>query len=289
MSLMRLPVYIFLVLSIFCHSANADIVFYRLFINAGTYTAVDSAEFSMAAFNRTTQFEAENVRLTLMLGDTLEVRVINNDTLEHAFRIKDKTSQQSIAPNDSILISQYFSNGNEVFIYHDPLSYPRMTARGLAGLIYVCDNNYTTFFWNIKEFQKDWVSIHVNGGSVDWAAYYPDYFTINGHSNPHINQDSMARVVGGVGETLRVVIVNTGQSIHSMHFHGYHAEIIYSSEKPNHVGRLKDTFPLKPMESLILEIIPDKTGEYPVHDHNLVVVSAGGVYPNGMFLTMLIQ
>ena len=70
---------------------------------------------------------------------------------------------------------------------------------------------------------------------------------------------------------------------------GYHLEIISSSENESHEGRSKDTFPIKSSQSMILELIPDKTGEYPVHDHNLVAVSGGGIYPNGMFLTMLIE
>ena len=251
--------------------------------------AVDSSVFPMAAFNATPQFEAENTRMTLMVGDTLVVRVINNDSLEHSFQIKDKSAQQTIGPGDSILISAHFTQGDEAFIYHDPLAFPRMTAFGLGGLIHVRANNLNAFYWNIKEFQKAWAQQHAVGASVDWSTYYPDYFTINGRSNPHINEDASARIFGGVGETLRVVIANTGQSIHSLHFHGYHAKIVYSSEHPVHVGRSKDTFPLKAMELIILEIIPDKPGEYPVHDHNLVAVSAGSIYPNGMFLTMLIQ
>jgi hypothetical protein len=52
---------------------------------------------------------------------------------------------------------------------------------------------------------------------------------------------------------------------------------------------MKDTFPIQPLETLLLQLVPHQVGEYPVHDHNLVAVSAGGIYPNGMFLTLLIQ
>jgi len=43
------------------------------------------------------------------------------------------------------------------------------------------------------------------------------------------------------------------------------------------------------MELVIVEIVPHQVGEYPVHDHNLVAVSGGNIYPNGMFLTILID
>ena len=42
------------------------------------------------------------------------------------------------------------------------------------------------------------------------------------------------------------------------------------------------------MEVLKLELIPDKPGVYPVHDHNLIGVTGGMFYPNGMFTTLRI-
>ena len=148
---------------------------------------------------------------------------------------------------------------------------------------------HPSFFWNIKEHNVSWNQLILNGGNVDWTKYDPDYFTINGNSSPHINHDSLARISGDVGDSIMLYIANTGQSIHSLHFHGYHATIISSSLYPGHNGWLKDTFPIKPMETLILILVPDKPGEYPVHDHNLVATTGNGWYPNGMFTTMLIQ
>ena len=52
---------------------------------------------------------------------------------------------------------------------------------------------------------------------------------------------------------------------------------------------MKDTFPVYSMETVVLELVPDKVGEYPVHDHNLVAVSGANLYPNGMFLTLFID
>jgi len=43
------------------------------------------------------------------------------------------------------------------------------------------------------------------------------------------------------------------------------------------------------METLVLRLVPDKEGQYPVHDHNLVAVSGNGLYPNGMFTLIEIQ
>ena len=128
-----------------------------------------------------------------------------------------------------------------------------------------------------------------NSGTVDWTTYSPNHFTINGNSNPQINNDPLARIVGNVGDTLILNLANTGQSIHSMHFHGYHATVLFSSKSVLDVNREKDTFPIYPGETLVLRIVPDKEGEYPVHDHNLVAITANNYYPNGMFSTILID
>lgn len=269
--------------------SNAATVSVRLYLNTGLYTAVDSAEFPMSAFNLTPAFVPQNAHIVLSPNDSLNLTVINTDSILHGFRIKGHTSTEQIAPSDSINTIVVFNENHYATIYYDPLGDSSFRASGLAGMIHVSNKEDHLFYWNIKEYQKDWAQDLTIGQSVDWNTYYPDYFTINGRSNPQINQDTIARVQGGVGDEIQIIIANTGSASHSIHFHGYHAEIIFSSANSMHVGRSKDTFPIKPMETMILEIIPDKPGEYPVHDHNLSAVSAGGIYPNGMFLTMKIE
>jgi hypothetical protein len=34
--------------------------------------------------------------------------------------------------------------------------------------------------------------------------------------------------------------------------------------------------------------VPDKPGEYPIHDHNLVAVTGGGMYHAGMISTIVV-
>ena len=128
-----------------------------------------------------------------------------------------------------------------------------------------------------------------SGGTVNYPDFAPDYFSVNGKSYPDLQSDTTAIIKANVGETIRLVISNTGLQKHAIHFHGYHLEIKYSSQHPSHVGRVKDSFPIDPNESIILELIPDKPGTYPVHDHNLIAVTGAGEYPNGMiaFITIL--
>ena len=55
------------------------------------------------------------------------------------------------------------------------------------------------------------------------------------------------------------------------------------------IGWEKDTFPIKSMETIVLELVPDKPGHYSVHDHNLTAVTGGGFHPKGMLVLMAID
>lgn len=253
--------------------------------------AVDSTNIPYFAFNSTPLFDKENERLMIDIGDTMVLTVVNTDTISHGFDIKGNLNIATIIPAFETTVVTFSFPEEGAHIYYDHSASEAFRYMGLGGMIVVKNPNSTgsRFYWNMKEHQKSFNENLNQGLSVDWMTYYPDYFTINGNSNPHINSDPNARVVGQVGDTIHIYMVNTGQSIHSLHFHGYHAEVLYSSKFPNHVGRLKDTFGLHSMEIVIVEMIPHQIGEYPVHDHNLVAVSGGNIYPNGMFLTMLIE
>jgi len=270
-------------------SASAQVVYDTIFINKGTMVAVDGNNYAYYAYNADPVFNQTNKRILLDEGDSLYLTVINTDVIDHGIDITNTSGYSTLIPaGDTITIPTKF-DALGVYIFYADIDSPKFRYMGLGGMIAVDDFSGSSFYWNIKENQAKWNDSLEAGWTVDWNEYYPDYFTINGYSNPDINSDPSARVEGGVGETIRIYISNSGQSIHSLHFHGYHLEIVYSSKNSNHVGRSKDTFPIHSMESMILELVPDKVGEYPVHDHNLVVASAGGIYPNGMFLTLLIE
>jgi FtsP/CotA-like multicopper oxidase with cupredoxin domain len=273
------------------YSSWAVVVSDTVYINRGEMMAVDSTMMPYFAFNTSNIFEVENHRILLNVGDDLILTIINTDTVAHGFDIKDYVNVDTlISAQDSAVIYQTFTVPS-AYIYYDYSNAGSFRYMGLAGMIVVEDPTAQTssFYWNLKEHQKSFNVDLSQGLTVDWTNYYPDYFTVNGRSNPHINADTNARVVGNVGDTIKIYMVNTGQSIHSMHFHGYHGEIKYSSKFPMHAGRIKDTFPAHSMEVMIIELVPDQIGEYPVHDHNLVAVSGGNIYPNGMFVTILID
>lgn len=262
-------------------------------VNTSLYILRDSIHFDngaalpYATFNDVNAFNAKNARIEVNVGDQLELWVVNFDSDPHGFRIKGETSAVTIPVGDSVQVL-YDCNNAGVFIFHDPMNFPDNASVGLAGMLVVKDTQHTGFYWNIKEHQVGYSDSVFTGSSPDWMSYYPDHFTINAKSNPNINNDSDARIVGNVGDTIYIYMANTGQSVHSMHFHGYHVTIVYSSKDPTQIGWLKDSMPIFPSETMILELVPDQPGEYPVHDHNLVGTTGGNIYPQGMFTTILI-
>jgi FtsP/CotA-like multicopper oxidase with cupredoxin domain len=258
-----------------------------LYIVSDSMQTVDNTQMPYITFNQNPVFTQNSPVINLTVGDTLNLWVYNLDSTTHQFVIKDVNTPIGISAGDSISIQQVFTSEG-TYIYHDPLAHPKYTYLGLAGIIVVKNHNHSCFYWNMKEHNSSWNNQLFSGGSVNWSDYNPKYFTINGFSNPAINLDTMARMTGQIGDTLYLHLANTGQSIHSIHFHGYHATIEYSSKNPDYIGREKDTFPVYPMETLTLRIVPEKSGEYPVHDHNLVAVTGNNMYPNGMFTTILI-
>jgi len=268
-------------------SSTATTVNQSLYIIADSLLTVDGAKVPYLTFNDSNTYIQSNPIINLMLGDTLDLWVYNTDNAPHDFQIKGVSNAISILPNDSIFLQEIFTVSGS-YIYYDPSNFPKNTYLGLAGMIVVKNHNHASFYWNIKEHNSDWNTQLVAGNTVNWNQYDPKYFTINSVSNPNINADPLARITGQVGDTLYLHITNTGLSIHSMHFHGYHATIKYSSKNGAHVGREKDTFPIYPMETIVLQIVPDKVGEFPIHDHNLVAVMGNNIYPNGMFTTILI-
>ncbi|GAB5417298.1 MAG: hypothetical protein Crog4KO_28800 [Crocinitomicaceae bacterium] len=262
-------------------------------VNASLYILRDSIHFDngtalpYATFNATNVYSATNARLVVNTGDQLDLWVVNFDSDVHEFRIQGETSIVSIPVGDSVQVLYDCSNPG-VFIFHDPTNFPDLASVGLSGMLVVKDTQQAGFYWNIKEHQIGYNDSIFAGSTPDWLSYYPAHFTINGRSNPNINSDPDARVIGNVGDTIYVYVANTGQSVHSMHLHGYHATIVYSSKEPSHVGWSKDSMPIYPSETAVLEIVPDKPGEYPVHDHNLIGTTGGNIYPQGMFTTLLI-
>ena len=268
-------------------SATLDV---RLVISSGQISLSGGANVPGKTYSTNTSFQQSSDILIWTQNDDVNLRVVNFDTEDHGFVVEGYANYGSIPAGDSVEQNILLSNTG-IFRYYDPLNSPYNEYLGLNGIIHIkaATDNSPYFYWDIHEFQSAWNTSILGGGTPLLSDYNPEYFTINGNSSPDINTDPTARVIGSVGNEFKVVLVNNGLSIHSLHFHGYHLVIEHDSNNPISVGREKDTFPIYPKESLILSCTPDKEGEYPVHDHNLVAVTGGGIYANGMFSTLLIS
>lgn len=257
----------------------------ELYITSGQRLNVDSTYTSWRSFSTSSQFPTKNPLFTGEVGDSINFWLYNIDTVSHSFEIAGITSNYAVAPNDSVNVVGILGSSG-IFRYLDP-SVDEQSYLGLSGML-VVNPAAKSFYWNLREYDRFWSDSIVNGGTVNWLSYEPDYFTINGVSSPNINGDALARITGHVGDSIHLYIANNGLGIHSLHFHGYHCHIVHSSKYPGHTGWIKDTFPVYPSETLHLLLVPHQPGEFPVHDHNLIGVSGNNVYPFGMFTTLLI-
>lgn len=265
------------------------IVSESFYINDGSFIAVDTTAFPYYSFNRSQNFDSRSPVIHIAADDTLRISIFNNSTEEHDFRVRNYSgSFSSIAPGSSVSYDLTFSQTG-VYIMYDGKDFPKYAYLGLTGMIVVTEKTEGNFFyWNLKEHQKKYNFTFSNDSAVNWKLYKPDYFTINGLSYPQLQQDDSAVITGKVGDTIYVFVANTGQSIHSIHFHGYHATTVFSTDKKQQ-GWEKDTWLMDSYETFILRLVPDKPGKFPVHDHNLVALSGGGRYPNGMLIMMEIK
>lgn len=261
----------------------------RLEMKSGQLAVAGGGNLDYELLTSSAGFPACSDLLIWETGDQVNLKVVNTLSVPHGFVIDGYADFGTIPPGDSAEQSLTI-NQSGVFRYYDPLNSPYNAYMGLHGLVHVKTAGDPTpyFYWELREMQADWHTSIPGGATPALSGFDPKFFTINGNYNPNINNDPTARVLGSTGQEFRIVIMNNGLSIHSMHFHGYHLSIMDDSKYASHVGRSKDTFPVFPGEHLVLSCVPDKGGEYPVHDHNIVAVSGNSEYPNGMFTTLLI-
>jgi len=270
-------------------NSSATILNKDLFINSGEFVTVKFTTFPFLAFNETPEFSSSNAVFTATSSDSIIFTIHNNDDVIHGFAIKGFAGAPvTIPPGDSATFT-FYSTDEGIFIYYDQLNYPENRYMGLGGMICINNSLSKKYYWNLKEHQTEFNNDIDAGLTVDWNNYVPDYFTINSRSYPDTQLDTSAAITGNVGDTILIFIANTGQSEHSIHFHGFHCKVLYSTGNRIRKDWVKDTWPIEQLEGVVLELIPDKPGRYSVHDHNLLAMSGGGTHPYGMFLIIEIN
>jgi FtsP/CotA-like multicopper oxidase with cupredoxin domain len=262
-------------------------IFDTLYINKAPYT-IGSFTFQACVFNDSSIFKLENAIIELNEGDNLQLHVINNDTLEHTFTIDGLVDNTNlIMPNGTNDFTINFTNKGVYRFYSDKFYGKHL---GASSIIIYGYQNYPKYYWNMFE-QSDTLSQDIANLQVNTIpfTYQPDIFTINLKVHPDLENDLHAKINQQVGDTIYITVLNSGKMFHTLHFHGYHVEIVEASINTKYNGWTKDSFGILKNEILLLRLVPDQAGTYPVHEHNLINVTTNGVYPGGMLNLINIQ
>lgn len=185
-----------------------------------------------------------------------------------------------ILPSGQLEVNITFPSSG-TYRYYSNFEHAKFT--GASGIVSVGEEEYSQFFWNLFDLEKE-LSFEFGAETANEypLTYKPELFLINGRFYPATLEDESVMVLGMVGQTVYVNIVNSGYMDHVMHFHGFHAEIVYATLHSERVGWIKDSVPIKPGEAMRLKLFFNQPGMYPVHDHNLIAVTNTGFYPGGM-------
>jgi len=269
------------------YQVSAITVYDTLYINKAEDT-IGIFSFQVCVFNVTDTFVRENAIIELDLGDDLQLHVINNDTLDHTFTIDGMIqSNNTISPSGNMDFTLNFTAPGPYRYYSDKAYGQHL---GASSIIMYGYETYPRYYWNMYEM-SDTLSYEIADLQAVFApfTYQPTIFTINMRVHPHTNDDPYAHIEQQVGDTIYLSLMNSGMMLHTIHFHGYHVEIIDASINTRINGWIKDSFSILENEIVFVRLIPDKAGLYPVHEHNLINVTTNGVYPGGMINTLTIQ
>jgi hypothetical protein len=251
-----------------------------LYINRGIDTMY-SQVFPSCAFNSTNVYSLANTIFKINVNDTLVISLINTDSLPHTFTVDGiVTATNVVNAHDTIVVQGVF-NTPGTFRYYSALSNGAQS--GASGVIMVGYTSMVRYAWNLfdrdttfaNKFAQQLVSVIDTG-------FHPAIFTINGLTYPASESDTTILVTAMVGDSVIISIVNSGHMSHSVHFHGFHVKILTANATPWMMGWEKDSFPLAPGATATVLLVPDKSGMYPMHDHNLIVSTNAGVYPGGI-------
>jgi hypothetical protein len=255
-----------------------------LYINRDT-TSIANVSFQKAAFNLDTIFQRGNAVLDFPENTLIEFVVANNDTVPHEIMLPDGSASFVLLPSETQLV-QITS------LPYGTYSVQSLTAQGAflgAGAILRVGITGISFTWDLWE-QDPALTFDFGDGTITVlpSVYRPIVFTMNGGVDP-MDMMSSAVITGSVGDTITISIVNNGNMIHPIHFHGYHVELTQSTQQSDRIGWKKDSFPVFVKEGMTLRLIPHQPGEFPVHNHNLVATLFNNGYPLGMITMLMIM
>ena len=233
-------------------------------------------------------FSRTNAGLQLGLGETLDLTIINLDTLDHTFTIDGVIGSNNVIPALGELDVQIPQLPEGTYRFYSSPAYGR--SLGASGVLQVGYEQYKRYSWNLFELDVSLSdSIALGQTSTIPPGYLPSYFTINGNFYPGTSTDTLTAISGTVNDTIIISVVNSGNTSNSFHFHGYHVTILNSNKNALQIGWIKDSMPILKEEAVTFMLVAYQSGFYPVHAHNLVATTTGGIYPGGMITTINID
>lgn len=146
------------------------------------------------------------------------------------------------------------------------------------------DKEYTLMMSEMDStlHQADYNALYKGGDDPNWTLYRPDYFFFNGKSWPDTMKDPNTFMVGTVGQTFLIRLINSGYVVHAIHSHGFHFQVIGTDGRKLAQPYEKDTLLVGPSERYDIIVKLDQAGRYMFHDHIEQQNTNNGVYPGGM-------
>lgn len=258
-----------------------------LWINRGMWTQIpDTVE--TLRLNTQSAWSEINGTLDFESDVAHSLVIINGDSLNHTWQFEWSALEPvQLEPYDTIEFQiPPLPQGTYRFGLIDEMG----SVLGAKGLAQVGLYDHPRFHWNLGDWSVERLQDVGNGEPIDWEGpYEPEQFTINDRTYPSTVDDSNAFVLMNLGDTCFISIANQGFMHHVLHFHGFHVTMVSSSHHPERMGWSKDTVPIRKGEALTVMLVGYQTGEYPVHNHNLIAVTNAGFYPGGMITHILVE
>lgn len=280
-------------------AAQAAVRNYTLYITTGSLTINGAGGATLSAWSFTDVAGSPKwpgAALTAYEGDTVNITVINNHTINHNFVIQGVTTDATaIAPGGNRVYS-FTASAAGTYLYSDTLNSNINREMGLYGALTVGPADGGNKAWTggpAYSFQRTWVigemdkprwnDVAGSGGSVNTGTYKPNYFLMNGMGGFDAMGDANTTIDGVVGTSALVRIVNGGQFAHSLHFHGNHVQVLsINGVHQSAPFKLVDAINLPPMGTAEVLFVLNQVGNYPMHIHTAQMETANGVYLNGV-------
>jgi FtsP/CotA-like multicopper oxidase with cupredoxin domain len=292
--------------------AAAGNVVADLYITEGVRELQDGRDLFLRGFSVAPEMPpAPNPRavISAIAGDTVTVMVTNTLKTTHAFKVDGVVDSGPITSGTTKTVT-FNAPAPGAYLYHDPGSAPLNRILGLHGAMIVREAgpqvDRADYLWVFNAFDSKLADRARTGGSVDFAAFVPDVFAINGRFGDFSSQAKDTSPRHPPGTPVRIRMVNASPFAKSVHFHGEHPVVIRRTvAQQQTVGAAKDTFLIMPQEVVEVHMnftVPSdafpvpapgpgrRDLEFPVHDHHeLTQTLGGGLYPNGMLTEMVFE